>query len=72
MIKKIKIIPSASSLNFKFKALKNKKKYRIGYFGSLEKSKGSEFIIELAKIDKINEYYIYGGQKNDINEMRKK
>ena len=70
--KKIKIIPSASSLNFKFKALKNKKKYRIGYFGSLEKSKGSEFIIELAKIDKINEYYIYGGQKNDIYEMRKK
>jgi len=70
--KKIKIIPSASSLNFRFKALKRKKKYRIGYFGSLEKSKGSEFVIELAKIDKINEYYIYGGKKNDIQEMKKK
>ena len=26
----------------------------------------------MAKIDKINEYYIYGGQKNDIQEMKKK
>lgn len=70
--KKIKVIPSASSLNFTFKALKKKKKYRVGYFGSLEKSKGSEFVINLAKIDKINDYYIYGGQKDDIKEIRKK
>ena len=70
--KKIKIIPSASSLNFRFKALKRKKKYKVGYFGSLEKSKGSEFVIELAKIDKINEYYIYGGKKNDIQRNKKK
>ena len=26
----------------------------------------------MAKIDKINEYYIYGGKKNDIKEMKKK
>ena len=38
----------------------------------MEKSKGSEFIIELAKIDTVNEYYIYGGQKNDIKEIKKK
>ncbi len=69
--KKIKVIPSASSLNFTFKALKKKKKYRIGYFGSLEKSKGSEFIINLSKIDKINDYYIYGGQRDEIKEIQK-
>ena len=68
---KIRIIPSASSLSLKFKPLKKKKKYRIGYFGSLEKSKGLEFIIKLAKIDKINNYFIYGGKKNDIDELNK-
>ena len=67
---KIKIIPSASSLNFRFKTLKKKKKYKIGYFGSLEKSKGSKFIIDLSKIDKVNDYYIYGGLKENINEMK--
>ena len=70
--KKIKIIPSASSLNFRYKILKKKEKYKIGYFGSLEKSKGTEFIKNLAKIDKVNNYYIYGGQKETINEMKKK
>ena len=68
---KIKIIPSASSLRLKFKPLKKKKKYRIGYFGSLEKSKGLEFIIKLAKIDKINDYFVYGGKKDDIDELTK-
>ena len=68
---KIKIIPSASSLRLKFKPLKKKKKYRIGYFGSLEKSKGLEFIIKLAKIDKINDYFVYGGKKDDIDELNK-
>ena len=67
---KIKIIPSASSLNFRFKALKKKKKYKIGYFGSLEKSKGSKFIIDLSKVDKVNDYYIYGGLKENIKEMK--
>ena len=69
--KKIQIVPSASSLNIKFSKLKNKKKYNIGYFGSLEKSKGSKFLIELSKIDKINNYFIFGGDKKDINHLRK-
>ena len=60
---KIHIIPSASSLKINFSKLKNKKKYNIGYFGSLDESKGSKFLIELSKIDKFNDYYIYGGTK---------
>ena len=60
---KIQIIPSASALNVKYSNLKNKKKYKIGYFGSLEKGKGSKLIIELSKIDLNNNYYLYGGDK---------
>ena len=69
--KKIKIIPSASSLQVKFSKLKKKTNYNIGYFGSLEKSKGSEFIINLSKIDKNNNYYIYGGDKKIIDILKK-
>ena len=69
---KIHIIPSASSLKINFSKLKNKKKYNIGYFGSLDESKGSKFLIELSKIDKFNDYYIYGGTKKIINDMKKK
>ena len=50
----------------KFSKLKNKKAYNIGYFGSLDKSKGSQFVIELSKIDKNNNYYIYGGNSRII------
>ena len=70
--KKIDIIPSASSLNFKFNKLKNKRNFNIGYFGSLDKSKGSNFIISLSKLDKKNNYYIYGGQNSEVSKLRKK
>ncbi len=70
--KKIKIIPSASSLQLKFSKLKKKKNYNIGYFGSLEKSKGYDFIANLSKIDKNNNYYVYGGDKKIIDILKKK
>lgn len=69
--KKIQIIPSASSLKLKFSKLIKKKKYSIGYFGSLDKSKGSKFLIELSKIDRINDYFIYGGDEKHINYLNK-
>ena len=69
--KKIHIIPSASSLKIKYSSLKNKRKYKIGYFGSLEKTKGSQFIIELSKFDLNNDYYIYGGDKKKIEQIKK-
>ncbi len=70
--KKIEIIPSASSLKIKFKKIFNKKSYNIGYFGSLDISKGSEFIIKLSKIDKKNKYFIYGGSSKDSEILKKK
>ena len=68
---KIHIIPSASSLKIKYSNLKIKRKYNIGYFGSLEKTKGSQFIIELSKLDLKNNYYIYGGDKEKIEQIKK-
>ena len=38
----------------------------------MDESKGSKFLIELSKIDKFNDYYIYGGTKKIINDMKKK
>ena len=70
--KKITIIPSASDLKLRFKKFKLKKSYKIGYFGSLEKSKGSDFIIKLSKLDKKNRYYIYGGDSKTVLNLKKK
>ena len=70
--KKIEVIPSASSLKFKFSNLNKKKFYNIGYFGSLDKSKGTNFIIKLANKDKVNKYYIYGGSKYDVSILKKR
>ena len=69
--KKIQIISSASSLKFKFKKLRKKKIYNIGYFGSLDQSKGSNFIIDLSKVDKHNNYFIYGGLKEEVIKLKK-
>jgi len=68
--KKIKKNSNTSSLKFKFSKFKKKKKYKIGYFGSLDKSKGSNFIIKLAKIDKINNYFIYGGGEQEVSKLK--
>ena len=69
---KITIVPSASDLKIKFTKFKSKKTYNIGYFGSLEKTKGSEFIIKLSNLDKTNNYYVYGGSKSDVIQLKKK
>ena len=70
--KKIDVISSASSLKFKFNNLKKKKFYNIGYFGSLDSSKGTNFIIKLARQDKLNKYSIYGGSQYDVSRLKKK
>tara|TARA_B100001175_G_scaffold251358_1_gene218694 strand:- start:3984 stop:5078 length:1095 start_codon:yes stop_codon:yes gene_type:complete len=57
--KKIIVSPSGSSLSGKFKFNRNKR-LKIGYFGSIYKSRGAETIINLSKVDKKNKYYIYG------------
>ncbi len=70
--KKIDIVPSASSLKFKFSKLKKKKRYKIGYFGSLDESKGSKFIMNLSKKDNLNDYFIYGGSPEQVLKMKRK
>lgn len=69
--KKIEVIPSASGLKFKFKRIKKKKRYNIGYFGSLDLSKGSAFVIKLSQIDKKNDYFIYGGSDKEAEKLTK-
>ena len=69
---KIQTIPSASSINLKFKKLSNNNKYNIGYFGSLEASKGSKFIGKLSNLDKNNNYFVYGGTNEQIRKFKEK
>ena len=69
---KIIILPSGSSISKNFTFSKNKKKFNIGYFGSLYKSRGSKIIINLAKIDRKNNYFMYGkiDQLDKLNSIR--
>ena len=57
---KIIILPSGSSIKKRFEFSNKKKFFKIGYFGSLYKSRGLDLIRRLAKIDNKNEYYLYG------------
>ena len=73
IIKKDKIIvlPSGSSIKKNFNFLNNKKYFKIGYFGSMFKSRGLNLIKNLAKIDKENSYHLYGNL-NNINKFQYK
>ena len=44
----------------------------MGYFGSINYSKGINTIIKLARMDKNNDYFIYGGIKNQILDIKRK
>ncbi len=69
------VLPSGSSIKNKFKFNINKKEFKIGYFGSLYKSRGTDLIIELSKIDRENRYYLYGDlsqvAKSKLNNLSK-
>ena len=65
--KKIMVLASGSSIKKTFKFSNNKKFFNIGYFGSLYKSRGLNLIKELAKVDKKNQYYLYGDFKKMSN-----
>ncbi len=70
---KIIVAPSGTSIENKFlnNFLRNKKKLNIGYFGSLYKSRGVDLILKLSKIDRENEYFIFGNLKNYKNIKNK-
>lgn len=59
-VNKIEVLPSGSSIKNNFNFSNNKKYFKIGYFGSLYKSRGFDLIYNLARIDKKNQYYLYG------------
>ena len=66
------VLPDATDVNHSIKANSKKKaKKKIGYFGSIYKSRGIDLIKQLAELDKKNIYYIYGGSKNEVSELKK-
>jgi glycosyltransferase involved in cell wall biosynthesis len=67
---KILVLPSGSSLKKNFVFTNNKQQFKIGYFGALNVSRGLNIICELARIDKSNEYYLYGNIKNIKNQQK--
>ena len=70
--KNYRILSDASSLKIKPEKLVSKKKINIGYFGSVYNSRGTQFIIKLSKIDNKNDYFIFGGKKNDLDKIKLK
>ena len=67
---KILVLPSGSSLKGNFPMINRKKQLKIGYFGAINVSRGLDIIYNLARIDKKNEYYLYGNIKK-IKKIKK-
>ena len=65
--KKTLLLPSGSAMKNDFKFNFKKFFFNIGYFGSLNNSRGVKIIFQLAKIDKRNKYFLYG----DVNQVSK-
>ncbi len=60
-INKFIISPSGTSITPKFFSFNfSKARLKIGYFGSINKSRGIDLILKLSKIDRKNDYFIYG------------
>ena len=71
--KKIIVLHSGSSIKINIKPkLLNKKRFKIGYFGSLSSSKGIDTLIKLSRMDQKNDYYIYGGDRTQVRELKKR
>ena len=66
---KMIVSPSGTSINKILikNFLKKNKRLNIGYFGSLYKSRGVDIILKLSKIDKENNYFIFGNLKQYKN-----
>ena len=66
---KIQVLHNGTSLKSFFKTNYDKK-VKIGYFGSIYKSRGIEMILKLSKLDKQNNYLIYGGTKEEVRKIK--
>ena len=70
---KITVLASGSSIRINRKPnFCYNKRLKIGYFGAISYSKGINTLLKLSKIDKENDYYIYGGTTSDINNIKKR
>ena len=64
------ILPDATAIqNHNIKIIK-RKRLKIGYFGSINKSRGINLIADLARLDNQNDYFIYGGTKEEIKILK--
>ena len=68
--KKFQVLPNGSSF-FRQKFKWKKKMKNIGYFGAIYMSRGLDVIIHLSKIFKSLKFYIYGGEKEDVLNLKK-
>ncbi len=69
---KVVVLPSGTSLKMRFLNPTTKDRLQLGYFGSINSSKGIDLIFELAKLDQSNDYFIYGGLNNQILKLQLK
>ena len=70
---KLLVLHNASSLKLKFKKYESlNRNLKIGYFGSIYKSRGLDMLIKLSNKDISNKYYIYGGSKKEIKNLNNK
>ncbi len=70
--KNFTILSSASNLRSRYPTVLEKNNLKIGYFGLVNKSRGLDFLFRLSHLDRKNEYYIFGGTKENISLKRKK
>lgn len=68
---KINILPNGSSIN-KFYLSYKKKILNVGYFGSIYKSRGLDKICYLARFYKNLNFYVYGGEKEEVFKLKQK
>ena len=70
--KKMIVLPSGSSLKMSYKNSLNIGRLKLGYFGNINPSRGIKIILKLAQNDQGNDYFIFGGSKNQIVNLKKK
>ena len=67
------VLSSVSNLNFNYPKLRNNKSnFKIGYFGLLNKSRGTDFYFKALTSRSKNTYFVFGGDKKYINFIKKK
>ena len=63
------VLPDATEIKY-YKNFDLKKKFNIGYVGSIYQSRGIDTVINLANKDRDNNYFIYGGSSKEIEKIK--